>query len=715
MISVNSVISELEFRFKDLYESDLFVSFLHDYFKDSFIDKESSKVSYEYKQNQRIVSDEEGNKKYIIKKPEKVKMYKHYKFTYSVEKEVEAFSLKDERRRNRIRSRYNLGENLELHITKIDGKYNEVELEYEIHDRLATDDDIEKFYSLAEKYIDIFEIHYSNIEKFIRNFNSGDSKAPYGKLDSMVVAKARDIEEKDFANKDGKGIMEGYTVTIKANGVPLLLYSSGTHLYFVNNNRETFKYLGKRAYEKFIIIGEYISEINSYAPFDILYTDRRKGIRFHPHHLERMEEAKDILEGLSLEDISFFWKPFIPVGKTVKQFEKSINMVKDQDYPFEDDGLIMTPLYAPHNSKIDRNRTSISEVPEILKIKPNCEQSFDVRVDLSKQKIYTHMSKQEYTGTKKYPLQHENILWESIPDNVHMKIIELSPVKNEDDMWVMKFNRERDDRINPNSTDLVNIVWNRINEPLNPDLFKAQGIPRLILQNRRVKTEILSKIPNKAIVVDLGTGRGGDISRYSRASHVLCVEPDEQNRNKLLERIRNKNLEHKFHVIPCGAQHTETIIKKLREIREICSDCPVVVSAMLSMTFFWQSQKFLDRFKETLRAVSLESGSADFYFFTVEGNKFLKYLQEKDGKINMKKFKAKYNPDPKYGVSLPGKVTIAIEETIVRPQTEFLVNLSDLDDTLEGMKVFNGKIEDFLTEHESIMAEASVYGYAKIR
>lgn len=708
------MISELEFRFNNLYQSDLFVNFLHDKFKDHLID-ESKSIVYLYKDNHRKIVSEDGSEKFMIKKSLKYKKYNNYKFEYSIEEIIKPFDMKEERKRERLRTRYSLGEKLELHITKIEGKYNEVEIEYEIPGRKADNDDIDYFYSEVQGYIDEFEIHYNNFENLIKEFNPINSKSKYGSLDESVISKPRDIKKNDFSTENGKGIIEGYTITIKANGIQLLLYSSGSYIYFVNH-RKYFKVLDKKTCEKFIILGEFFEDINTFSPFDIIYTERRKGIRNHPHHLERLELVKDIIENVKIDNINFYWKKFIPIGKNVKQFEKAIKLVKSIEYPFTDDGLILTPIYHPHNSKQNiKQSTSISEVPEILKIKPDHEKSFDVRVDLSSKKIYAHMIKQEYKGTKKFPLCQEDILWSSIPDEADLKIIELIPVKNENDKWVMKFNRLRSDRIVPNSIGTINDTWNMIHEPLDPDLFKNQGVPRLILQNRRVKTKLLSMIPDNSIIVDLGTGKGGDINRYNKALKVLCIEPDEINRNELLKRIRSQELTNKFHIIPCGAQHTDTIVKKLKEIRELYPEAPVVVSSMLSMTFFWQNQEFLNRFKQTLTTISKESNGAYFYFFTVEGNKFLKYLKENDGKINMKKFKAKYSPDDKYGVSIPGKVIISIDETIVRGQKEFLVNLDDLNDILEDVKVYNGRIEDFLTEHEYRMADASIYGYAKIK
>lgn len=705
-------ISELEFRFQGLYQSDLYVSLIKSLYKDLFVEDQKS-TSYLYEDDMRKIVFENGEEIYTKKKSIKYKKYDGYKFEYAIETPIEPFGGKAQRIRKRVRSIYKLEKGLELHISKINDKYNEIEIEKEFDDHQVTDEDIESFYGLAEPYINVFESHFEAFFNFINLFNPKGSKTIPGTLDEGVIAKARDINKKDFANVNGKGLMEGYTVTIKGNGVPHLLFSSGRNLYLVSPRRY-FHLLEPYRGEKFIILGEYFEELKMFTPFDILYTDRKKAIRYHPNHLERMDYVKDIFENINMKEMILFWKPFVPIGKTVKQMEKAFKYVNSKEYPFTDDGLILTPIFAPHNSKRDFKETSISEVPEILKVKPPHEQSFDVRVNLDTKQVFINRQREEYTGTKKMPFHQDNVLWNTIPTEAHMKIVELLPVKDES-KWVMKFGRIREDRTEPNGARTVNDIWFRINNPMDPDFFMNQGVPRLSAQNNRIKRKLLDQIPQDCIVVDLGTGKGGDLGKYGKAKHVLCVEPDEINRKELIQRIRDMNGVHKFHVIACGAQDTEIIINKLKEIRQKCPECPVIVSSMLSMTFFWKNKKFLDMFKNTLHEVAKESYGAEFYFFTVNGPDFLKYLQEKDGKINLPGFKTKYDPSSKYGVGIPGRVRIAIKGTIVRDQEEYLVDLRDLDDVLENMITYNGKIEDFLTENEARMAAASIYGHAKIR
>ena len=130
--------------------------------------------------------------------------------------------------------------------------------------------------------------------------------------------------------------------------------------------------------------------------------------------------------------------------------EKAIKYIQSKEYPFTNDGLILTPIYAPHNSKNNSKETFIHEIPETLKIKPHHEFTFDVRVDLDKQNIYAHMSTSMYKGTKDFLSVKETVLWNTIPMEHHMKIVELKPEKI-DDTWRVSFSRVRDDRVFPNN------------------------------------------------------------------------------------------------------------------------------------------------------------------------------------------------------------------------------------------------------------------------
>lgn len=123
----------------------------------------------------------------------------------------------------------------------------------------------------------------------------------------------------------------------------------------------------------------------------------------------------------------------------------------------------------------------------------------------------------------------------------------------------------------------------------------------------------------------------------------------------------------------------------------------------------------LNLFKKTLSEISRYSHGATFYFFTVEGTRFLKYFEKNNNKINGSGLRAEYDSTAKkYGVGIKGKVKIEISKSIVRPQREFLVDLSDLSDTISNIKVKEGIIEKYLTEDEKNYGQCSVYGSARI-
>ena len=245
-----------------------------------------------------------------------------------------------------------------------------------------------------------------------------------------------------------------------------------------------------------------------------------------------------------------------------------------------------------------------------------------------------------------------------------------------------------------------------------------KNIIRLRIQNNQVKRKLIKQIPQKSIVIDIGSGFGGDIMKYNgHVSIVLLVEPDEINRNELYKRLDNlkSELVTKFIVLDCGGEDYETITRAYLDIKETeeYMNLTTSVVSMLSLTFFWNSEKLLRKFEKTLTEIAKNSiDNCYFYFFTIEGNRFRKMLDNHNDYINNSAIKAKYIEN-NTGISIKGQVKIKITDSIVRTQYENLVDLKDLK-VIKNLEIHDGLIETYLSEIEKEYGETHIYGKALI-
>ena len=155
------------------------------------------------------------------------------------------------------------------------------------------------------------------------------------------------------------------------------------------------------------------------------------------------------------------------------------------------------------------------------------------------------------------------------------------------------------------------------------------------------------KIPKNAQIFELGTGNGGQMSRWRNCSKILGVEPDPAHIKEMWKRIisydeKNKtNLHEKVNVLQVGGEETDIIIKEAikwfdwkSKNKEIL---PFYIVSMLSLSFFWKDMKMLNGLISTLQQLSAayrESGGSDVYFvfMTIEGHKIIDLFNNKNVK-----------------------------------------------------------------------------------
>lgn len=430
-----------------------------------------------------------------------------------------------------------------------------------------------------------------------------------------------------------------------------------------------------------VMVGEIVERESSdeqevlFYPFDLInakshnldYMERLKGIRKVRESLGEMKNVKIVL------------KSFCRVGSTRESlasvFEKIMTGAKTMPVPT--DGVIFTSLKSPP--------WGVS-LPSILKWKPWEKLTIDFKID-----DHHHHRLMVFDGASAthVPFPVKDLKIHGVPDDIGDKVVEMAPVREEDGSISFTFVRFREDKSHANSMKTASNVWKDIKNPIPESTLLGKDLSMLFFVTNIMKKNIIGKIPRGAIVVDIGSGKGGDLMKYEHqgVSHVIAVEPNEENRTFMEERLKLVKTKTQWTVVPCGGEDTDIITEALKKVLEAVKSSsqarPAVwASMMLSMSFFWKDEDTLDSLKETLSAIcELSGGLLPLVFCTVEGQRVKKLLlssSSSDGGIDTDVLKMSFTEDSSRGVGIKGVVSVDIPGSIVKNQTEYLVDLKDL-------------------------------------
>lgn len=749
---------ELEVRFQGFLRTKYFHNYLLS--KYSFGSVEESVVT-NYNNDLRIVANPEGDSWLWEKKShyrQKERLYTFSVATESLVPDQQTELTGSPMVRNRRRRTYQLSKNVSLVLTTVNDIQHETEVELELNQESLRDLDslIEEFFSVFDNFnTNIVELYYTVCKEFLEHFNKGVNAAT-GNMDDYVTARPRPFKLKDF-NTYGPfpsgaptsiGIDTGYTLTVKGDGLNTVLgIIKGRYVCVGRTTQKFFDILESnlQGYGPFTSIytieeTEYVSQDGIRNPkrrlftcYDILYDSRAPGLPNIKNHLDRLALAKEYSkpflygsESAKKYPFEFFFKNFHPIGKTPEEMAVAYKKaMKDSiNYPFGNDGFILTPIYTLHNpydpKKSKHTERILGKQPDICKIKPFSHQSVDLVPVITSEGRELLMTRDvPFRGTFRNPFDPEvNVIWSSVPEEAYGRVVEFKATIITDsdgsEIKALTFGRYREDKVLANDETSTVDVWNDIGTPIPDTVWLNEDYRRLRRQNNRVKTELIDSYPDGCIVVDIGTGTGGDIDKYlGKAVRVICVEIREQNLEELKRRISKQSDRDVFSVLHAGGQDTDIILEEYLRVKREFPLAPTVISSMFSLTFFWKSRKFLDQLMETFSAIATFSPGTKFGFITLEGHRFLK-LFDSNGKIREKGLLANYDKTHKGGVSIPGRVKIQLTETIVDPQYEFLVDLDDMKPEVTVDWTKDSVIERYLSEKERRYGMAAVYGMATV-
>ena len=570
--------------------------------------------------------------------------------------------------------------------------------------------------------------------KTVDEINSilGSNKRGY--LDHYPLVQARNLKMRDmvFGGLIGNE-KTGYSVTHKADGQRkmLVFLDSGIWLASTTLTRVTDKEI--KHLTGTILDGEMIPEDKRlegapkqkfwYLAFDALASNRDKYIQKKPHG-QRMFYAQTVSDAVKGNLITVNTKTFKNISTPQEFFKLMREMYREQLLlSYQQDGFMFTPQNTEYNPHSDTNplfRRSLVAYPDVCKWKPKDELTIDFLIRWEadanspikrRLELYSNVKGSPVKFTKGEP-DLLNPLTLNLPDDT---IVEYA-YDYEKELLIPT--RVRHDKEKPNKMDIADDVWSDIMMPLDEETMKGNTLTLLRRYHNRIKRDLFTKsMPDqdKTYLLDIGSGRGGDIYKWKVFDKIVAVEPNPEHIKELERRLEESKIRDRVYILQAGGEETEKI---KAAVDEWIGGRVDVVSSMLSLTFFWQKSELVDALVETILVNIKPKGK--FIFLTMDGDLAEQTFEPKfETGLVLKKLEFNNIATLEYfGDKNPKEIKIHIEDSIVTDQTEWLVRLNDLLVRTEkyGFKftlMQKADEEKFLTEDEIIMTQMYTYGMLK--
>lgn len=584
--------------------------------------------------------------------------------------------------------------------------------------------------------------------KFLNQGISGEVYQPKPGYDetlhsvrSNIVTQARTLLLKDLV--EGNIVPYPVSISKETPGYYVGLKADGLRCFVILHERKTWLVVypdvlilvdrgsviqHPRRYQTLVLEGEYIPKIKPgfyVLVYDCLYYENYEKHAGFPIRLRPLEERFFYVEqflqdwtGLNpLEDkkilITLLEKKVYPLMNKslnsgpmsdVFSFYNTVNSVLDYEkvVNYDIDGLIFTPnsAYLPKNS-------------DLLKWKPGSLSTVDLLYKEGKFYCFkakpTKLDPYEEFDKSLNPKSFQNWFGGFTEGSIYeIGWINQSPTEADDNESSQGFPYVKGIRTNkdvPNGYWAAHDAWNMAKRPITEDTMRGNDLALLRQYHNREKRRLLLK--GSGTLLDLGSGRGGDISKQKHYTRVIAVEPDKghisEYQRRLIEYSTNTGLPTtRTLILNTGAEDTDTIFSQIGS--------PVdVVSMMLSLTFFFSTEDLLNQLIHTIDVCTHEGSM--FLVAAMDGQRLKAMIQSGDYLLEIDPDTNTVSVDVKPHVLIvhqdiakgefSERVGITLAGTIVQNQIEWLTNFDILTEKLSAIG-FN-KTEDIIWDGQSLL------------
>lgn len=395
---------------------------------------------------------------------------------------------------------------------------------------------------------------------------------------------------------------------------------------------------------------------------------------------------------------------------------------KREQLEYNEDGLMFIPIdviYNPRSQKYPLKDRSLVKIPDTCKWKEATDITIDFAIkwiDNGRLELYSYDdTKNEmvpFHGDVINPLtsdmiDYKNPLTLNKPTNL---VVEYEWVKG-----ILRPRRIRYDKAGPNRLSIALDDWEDIRNPITEQDIRGNTLVMTFAYHNRIKKNLYNLIPKGSNILDIGSGRGGDVAKWSKLRRIVAVEPNKDNAKELVSRLNTFNMKDRVRVLETGGEDTVTITNS---VREFIPDGKVdVVTLMLSMSFFWASDSHLDALIRTIVA-NLKPGGM-IVFLTINGDVIEQIFEPPLGgnKITEKTIStAKIHLYPRQDPPFGRPLDFILPNTIVGNQREYIVKINDFTNRLNTYGIVNREIhraeeEKLLSDNNLLFSSMFSYGH----
>ena len=401
---------------------------------------------------------------------------------------------------------------------------------------------------------------------------------------------------------------------------------------------------------------------------------------------------------------------------------------KQASLGYKQDGFIFTPLNVPYNPRSDKfplYERVLTRIPDNCKWKPPSQLTIDLAIrwistpEGREIEVLTSENKKylPFTGTRRHPL--EEVVINQVLDVGTNTIIEFKA--GEGKLLPIRVR----EKLYPNRKEVALDVWKDAHEPLTEETLKGDNFVLVRRYHNRIKRDLLDSLVQGSTLLDLGSGKGADISKWRKLKTVFAVEPSPEHIEEMVSRLLtlgytkvgediflSPDKYRTVYILQNYAQDTKAIVDfVLSHGGQVDA-----VSSLLSTTFFWESQDILASVLQTIKLALKDDGT--FLYFTIDGNAILQTFEPEKG-IALERLdlgrNSMYITDVEEDRNAPSRgkrLTLEFPDMIIDGQTEPLVFLEDImgEFTLDTRRADKEKL---LTPEEAIFTNLYSYGKGK--
>jgi hypothetical protein len=224
------------------------------------------------------------------------------------------------------------------------------------------------------------------------------------------------------------------------------------------------------------------------------------------------------------------------------------------------------------------------------------------------------------------------------------------------------FIRPRPDKKFPNTYELVKKSAKFVgDEERLLNSFLGKSVYFLRSYHNDVKRELLEA--GSGILLDIGSGRGGDLSKWGAYDKVFCIEPSKENIVELNNRLENR------------PSNTKPKIKVVNSnIENLCKNYPDILNEHIT-TFSAMFSLNLVELDKMINVINTISSDDCLFVCTVMSKKYIKHIFNNIGKDS-------FYCESYFMRLRKNTLNINVKDTMVKDQTESLL---DVDNFVEKM------------------------------